>query len=88
MDAACGSANKCIPKLLKISGRLRDRFSEDNIVDLKMCYPYRFNEIGIFRGVQQVKYNQVLGTSDVVGYANYLCRFNITFNKTEGIIFK
>ena len=55
-DPACGSANKFIPKLLRIENCFPDRFKNSDVETFKMFYPYRFVENGIKGGIQDVEY--------------------------------
>jgi predicted PhzF superfamily epimerase YddE/YHI9 len=60
-DPACGSANKEMPKLLKISNIFPNKFKSDSPEYFKMFYPYRYEETGIMGGIQEVKYDHKKG---------------------------
>ncbi|MDR0423482.1 MAG: hypothetical protein LBH46_02720, partial [Rickettsiales bacterium] len=59
-DPACGSANKEVPQLLRLTaektGLFIDKFKA-SIVNFKMFYPYRFSEWNIKGGIQEIEYN-------------------------------
>jgi predicted PhzF superfamily epimerase YddE/YHI9 len=63
-DPACGSANKEIPQLLKISNVFPDKFSTD-VANFKMFYPYRFADKTakkqMMGGIQNVEYRHKEG---------------------------
>jgi PhzF family phenazine biosynthesis protein len=60
-DPACGSANKEVPQLLKLSGLFADKFKDKDGAKFKMFYPYRFADAtaknkGWKGGIQEVLY--------------------------------
>ncbi|MDR1499162.1 MAG: PhzF family phenazine biosynthesis protein [Rickettsiales bacterium] len=55
-DPACGSANKEMPKLLRITNTFPNRFKSGDTEHFRMFYPYRYAETGIMGGIQEVEY--------------------------------
>jgi predicted PhzF superfamily epimerase YddE/YHI9 len=68
-DPACGSANKEVPRLLKLTNLFPDKFSTD-IAKFRMFYPYRYADEtakikGVMGGIQEVEYRHKDGIAIV-----------------------
>jgi predicted PhzF superfamily epimerase YddE/YHI9 len=85
-DPACGSANKEIPQLLKITkeqtGLFIDKF-KNPIVNFKMFYPYRFEEWGVKGGIQEVEYDIEKGLVLIKSFVSSVENGKVTINNKD-----
>ncbi|MDR3258951.1 MAG: PhzF family phenazine biosynthesis protein [Fusobacteriaceae bacterium] len=96
-DPACGSANKEVPKLLRLTkgktGFFKEKFENDeNISHFKMFYPYRFADEtakikGVKGGVQEVDYDYKNSKITVIGKVSRGKKGTIEIDESENAIF-
>ena len=79
-DPACGSANKEILKLLRITNTFPNRFKKGDIENFRMYYPYRSEELGILGGIQDIEYHYKIGKIFVKSGAKFGKNIEIEIN--------
>jgi predicted PhzF superfamily epimerase YddE/YHI9 len=96
-DPACGSANKEVPKVLRLTrektGFFKEKFGNDgNIAHFKMFYPYRVSDQtvkikGVKGGIQEVDYDYKNSKITVIGKVGKAKKGTVEINESEDIIF-